>query len=163
MTGIKRMDHWTSGTVFECSESAGSPQYSPQQLTMMVLKLEGGPAASVTPGQKSCVRSSGIITLSVRRPSDGSGCSRGHNDQSHQGHQWRETTLTGKSWVYISTPPGDWTRVPHDRNQTGGPLDQWNCVWMQWDCRLSTTYCRKFKKICKTFLQESVFILKKIK
>jgi hypothetical protein len=29
MTGIKLVDHWTSGTVFECSEIAGSPQCSP--------------------------------------------------------------------------------------------------------------------------------------
>ncbi len=35
-------------------------------------------------------------------------------------------------------PPRDWTRVPHDGKQTGGTLGQWNCVWMQWDCRLST-------------------------
>ncbi len=51
-----------------------------------------------------------------------------------------ETTLTGESRFHISTPPppGDWTRGPHDGKQTGGPLDQWNCVWMQWDCRLST-------------------------
>ncbi len=27
MTGSKRVDHWTSGTVYECSEIAGSPQY----------------------------------------------------------------------------------------------------------------------------------------
>ncbi len=27
----------------------------PQQLTLSVVKLEGGPAASVKPGQKSCV------------------------------------------------------------------------------------------------------------
>jgi hypothetical protein len=26
MTGSKRVDHWTSGTVYECSEIAGSPQ-----------------------------------------------------------------------------------------------------------------------------------------
>ncbi len=45
----------------------------PQQPTMLVVKLEGGPAASVKPGQESCVRSSGIITLSARGPSDGSG------------------------------------------------------------------------------------------
>jgi hypothetical protein len=45
----------------------------PQQPTPSVVKLEGGPAASMKPGQKSCVRSSGIITLSVRQPSDGSG------------------------------------------------------------------------------------------
>ncbi len=45
----------------------------PQQLPMLVVKLEGGPAASVKPGQKICVRSSGIMTLSARQPSDGSG------------------------------------------------------------------------------------------
>jgi hypothetical protein len=45
----------------------------PQQPTMSLVKPEGGPAASVKPGQKSCVRSSEIITLSVRRPCDSSG------------------------------------------------------------------------------------------
>jgi hypothetical protein len=45
----------------------------PQQPTVLVVKLEGGPAASVKPGQKSCVRSSEIITLSEQRPSNGSG------------------------------------------------------------------------------------------
>jgi hypothetical protein len=76
MTGSKRVGHWTSGTVYECSEIASSPQGSPpppQQPTMSVVKPEGEPAASMKPGQKSCVRSSGIITLSVRRPSDGLG------------------------------------------------------------------------------------------
>jgi hypothetical protein len=73
MTGSKRVDQWTNGTVYECSEIAGSPQGSPQQLTMSVAKPEGGPAAIMKPGQKSCFRSSGIITLSVRWPSDGSG------------------------------------------------------------------------------------------
>ncbi len=47
----------------------------PQQSTLLVVKLEGGPAESVKPGQKSYVRSSGIITLSARGPSDGSGWS----------------------------------------------------------------------------------------
>jgi hypothetical protein len=27
MKGSKRVDHWTSGTVYECSEIVGSPQY----------------------------------------------------------------------------------------------------------------------------------------
>ncbi len=64
MTGSKWVDHWTSGNMYECSEIAGSPQVSsPQQPTMSVVKPEGGPAASMKPGQKSCVRSSGIITL----------------------------------------------------------------------------------------------------
>jgi hypothetical protein len=51
---------------------------------------------------------------------------RGHNDQSRRYHQCSETTPTGESRYYISKyPPGDWTRVPHDVKQTGGPLDQW--------------------------------------
>jgi hypothetical protein len=29
MMGSKRVDHWTSGTVYKCSEIAGSPQGSP--------------------------------------------------------------------------------------------------------------------------------------
>jgi hypothetical protein len=45
----------------------------PQQSTMLVVKPEGGTAASVKTGQKSCVRSSLIITMSARRSSDGSG------------------------------------------------------------------------------------------
>jgi hypothetical protein len=28
MTGSKQVDHWTSGTVYECSEIAGFPQYT---------------------------------------------------------------------------------------------------------------------------------------
>jgi hypothetical protein len=44
-----------------------------QRPTMLVVKPEGGPAASVKPEQKSCVRSSGIITLLAQHPSDGSG------------------------------------------------------------------------------------------
>ncbi len=65
MTGSEQVDHWTSGTVNECGEIAGSPQGSPQQPTMLVVKLKAGPAASMKQGQKSCVRSSGIITLSA--------------------------------------------------------------------------------------------------
>jgi hypothetical protein len=42
----------------------------PQQPTPSVVKQEGRPAASVKPGQESCVRSIGIITLSSRGPSD---------------------------------------------------------------------------------------------
>jgi hypothetical protein len=73
MTGGKCVDPWTSGTVYECSEIAGSPHGSPPAADYVVVKLEGGPAASVKAGQKSCVRSSGIITLGVRWPSDSSG------------------------------------------------------------------------------------------
>jgi hypothetical protein len=63
MTGSKQVAHWTSETWYECSEIAGSPQGSPQQLTLLVVKLEGGPVMSVKPRQKSCVRSSLLFTL----------------------------------------------------------------------------------------------------
>ncbi len=46
--------------------------------------------------------------------------------------------LTGESRFHISTPQGIWTWVPCDGKQMGSPLDQWDMVWMQWDCRLST-------------------------
>jgi hypothetical protein len=40
MTGSKGLTHWTSETVSECSEIAGSSQGSPsQQPTMSVVKL----------------------------------------------------------------------------------------------------------------------------
>ncbi len=49
-------------------ENGGSPQGSSQQPTAFVVKLEGGPAASVKPGQKSCVIKSikAAYTLSAR-------------------------------------------------------------------------------------------------
>jgi hypothetical protein len=65
MKESKWVDNWTSGTVWECIKIAGSPQGSSQPLTMSVVKPEGGPAMSVKPGKKSCVRTSGIITLSA--------------------------------------------------------------------------------------------------
>jgi hypothetical protein len=48
-----------------------------------------------------------------------------------------ETTLTGESRFHISIPlgiePGSSWREANE-----WPLDQWNCVGMQWDCRHST-------------------------
>jgi hypothetical protein len=73
MMGSKQVVHWTSETWYECSEIAGSPQGSPPAADYVVVKSEGRPAASVKPGQKSCVRSSGIITLLALWPSDCSG------------------------------------------------------------------------------------------
>jgi hypothetical protein len=102
--GSKQVVHGTSETWWVWSEIAGSPQGSPQQLTSLVVKPEGRPAASMKPGQESCVRSSGIITLSARGPSDGLG--RSHEDQSRWGHQFSETSLTGESWFHWSTPGG---------------------------------------------------------
>jgi hypothetical protein len=63
--GSKGLTHWTNEIVYKCSEIAGSPQGSPQEPTMSVVKQEEGPAASVKPMQKSCVRANGIITLLV--------------------------------------------------------------------------------------------------
>ncbi len=66
--GSKQVVHWTSETWWEWSEIAGSQQGSPQQPTLSVVKLEGGPPASVKLGQKSCVMKSikSAYTLSAR-------------------------------------------------------------------------------------------------
>ncbi len=67
VTGSKQVFHWTSETWWEWSEIAGSPQGSPPAADSV--GCEAG-RRSVKPGQKSCLRSSGIITLSARGPSD---------------------------------------------------------------------------------------------
>ncbi len=46
-TGSKRVDHWTCGTVYECKRLQGLNWAPPQQQTMLVVKPEEGPAASV--------------------------------------------------------------------------------------------------------------------
>jgi hypothetical protein len=78
----------------------------PQQLTLSVVKPEGRPAASVKPGQESCVRSSGTVTLSARGPRESCWGRSPVDDQSRQDHQCSETTLTGESRFHISTPQG---------------------------------------------------------
>jgi hypothetical protein len=52
---------------------------------MSVVKSEGGPAASMKPGQESSVRSSEIITLLAQWPSEGSGFS-----WTHPEHSWTD-------------------------------------------------------------------------
>jgi hypothetical protein len=47
---------------------------------------------------------------------------RGHNDQSHWGHQCSETTLTGESWFHMSTPLG----IEPESLVTGG---KWVVHW----------------------------------
>jgi hypothetical protein len=57
MMGSKRVDHWT-GQVELCVNAVrlqALHRAPPQLLTISVVKLEGGPAASVKPRQKSCV------------------------------------------------------------------------------------------------------------
>ncbi len=67
----------------------------PQQPTSSVVKPEGRPSVSVKPGQESCVRSSGIITLLARGPSDGS--ERGpHSDKATMINHVRITNVARK-------------------------------------------------------------------
>jgi hypothetical protein len=35
MIGSNQVDHWTSGTVFECNEVAGSPDYTEQNYKIL--------------------------------------------------------------------------------------------------------------------------------
>jgi phospholipase/lecithinase/hemolysin len=99
---------WTTGPVELCINAVrlhALHRAPPQQPTMSVVKREGG-----QPGQKSCVRLSGINTLfrhdglvTVR---DNACLRRGHNDQSRQGHQCSKTTLTGESRFTLVPPWG---------------------------------------------------------
>jgi hypothetical protein len=106
MTGSKAFTHWTSE--------------------------EGRPAARLKLGQKSCVRSCGIITLSAQWPSDSLGRSppqRGHNDLSYWGHQCSETKLTGDPQFHISTTLGIAPAGPSWREAKGWPTGLvWLCV-----------------------------------
>ncbi len=135
---------WPTGPMILCVNAVRLQALNrapPQQPTVSVVKPEGGPEANMKPGQKSCVRSSGIITLSAWRPSDSLGRSppqtRPQWSITLESPMWRDNS-NRRIPVSHKYPPGDWTPVLHDGRQRVDPLDQWDCVWMQWDCRLST-------------------------
>jgi hypothetical protein len=107
MTGSKQVSRWKSGTVWECSEIAGSPQGSPQLCWLWSRKKDlqqawnrDRRAAYDQVGLSHCWHNSPVM---VR---DKAYLRRGHNDQSHWGHQCSETTLTGESGFHISIPLG---------------------------------------------------------
>jgi hypothetical protein len=72
VTGNKQVVHWTSETWWEWIEIPGSPQGFPPAANSIGCEAGREPAASVKQGQKSCVRSSEIITLSAWGPSHSS-------------------------------------------------------------------------------------------
>jgi hypothetical protein len=96
----------------------------PQQPTPSVVKPEVRPAASVKPGQESCVRSRGTVTLSARGPSDSCWGRSPVDDQSRRGHQCSETTLTGESRFHISPPRGFEPVTLVAGSKQVSPLDQ---------------------------------------
>ncbi len=53
-------------------------------------------------------------------------------------HEWGWSRYNTNRRVPLSHmyPLRNWTRFPHDGKQMGGPLDQWNTVWVQWERRL---------------------------
>ncbi len=85
----------------------------PQQLTLSVVKPEGGPAASMKPEQKSCVRWSSWLTH-CRREAKWSTHWMATKPviESRRGHQCSETTLTGESRFHISSPLPPWGFEP---------------------------------------------------
>jgi hypothetical protein len=106
----------TSETVCECSEIAALHRAPPQQPTMSVVKPEGGPAASVKPGQESCVRSSGIITLSARRSSDSYGRSLPQTRP-----QWSITSGSPMKFRFHISIPWGLNPCPSWREEKGWP------------------------------------------
>ncbi len=136
MTGSKQVVHWTSETWYECSLSTGLPPSS--RLCQLWTRKEDlqrawnrdRRAVWDQVGLSHC-RHDGIVMVR-----DEAHLRRGHNDQSRWGHQYSETTLTGESRFHMSTPLG--IEPGSLMMGTGSPLDQWDMVWKQWDCRLST-------------------------
>jgi hypothetical protein len=109
MTGSKQLDHWTSGTVNECNEIAGSRGLPPQQQTMWLWSQkedlqrawnQDRRAVWYQVGLSHC-RQDGLVTVR-----DEAHLRQGHNDKSRQSHQCSKTTLTGESQFQISTPLG---------------------------------------------------------
>jgi hypothetical protein len=146
VTGSKRVGHWTSETWWARDEIAGFPQGSPPPAADSI-GCEAGKgnlqrawnrdrrAVWDQVGLSHCWHEGLVMVRDETR------LRWGHrNDQSRQGHQCSETTLTGESRFHKSTPLGFWTRVPCDGKQTGSPLDQWDMVRMMWDCRLYALY-----------------------
>ncbi len=141
VTGSKQVVHWTSETWWEWSMIAGSPQGSHPAADSLGCEARKGELQRVWNRDTKAVwdqvglshcRYEGLVMVQ-----DEARLRRGH-DQSRQGHQCSETTLTGESQFHISTPLGLWTWVPCGGKQMGSPLDQWDMVRMKWDCRLST-------------------------
>jgi hypothetical protein len=65
---ITEVNRWTTGPVelyMNVVRLQALYRAPPHQPSRSVVKPEGGPAVSVKPGQDSCVRSSGNITLSA--------------------------------------------------------------------------------------------------
>jgi hypothetical protein len=108
--GSKRVDHWTSGTVYYYGEIAGSlqgfppssrlcPLWSWKEDLQRALNRHRRPVWDQV-GLLHC-RHNGLGTVR-----DKAHLRQGHNEQSRGGHQCSETMLTGESPFHISTPLG---------------------------------------------------------
>ncbi len=152
MTGSKQVVHWTSETWWEWSEITGSPQSSPLAADSWLWSWKEDLQRAWNRDRKavwdqvglSHCQHEGLVTVR-----DEARLRWGNDDQSRQGHQCSETTLTGESQFHISTPLGIWTLFPCDGKQTGSPRDQWDMVRMKWDCRLFTCV---YKNINATYI-----------
>ncbi len=121
------LDQWDMVRMkWDCRLSPGLP---PQQPTPLVVKPEGGPAVSVKAGQKSCVRSSGIITLSALGPSDGSG----RSPPQMRPQKWSITLGSPKSHFILTMSSDQWVQwttllLPVTRDPGSKPLGglMWN-------------------------------------
>ncbi len=102
MMGSKWVDHWTSGPVELCMNAVRLQalwRVPPQQPTCQLWSQKEDLRRGWNRDRRA---SDNLVTVRDK------GClRRGHNDQSHQGHQCSETALTGGSRFYISTPLGN--------------------------------------------------------
>jgi hypothetical protein len=142
MAGSKR---WTTGSVelCECSEIAGSPQGSPPAADCVGCEAGRTTCSERETGREELCEFNGIITMSAERPSDGSGRSPPLTKPQRSimpGSPMQRVNANRRIPVSHKFPPRDWTRDPHDGKRRVDSLDQWDCVGMQWDCRICTGY-----------------------
>jgi hypothetical protein len=110
--GSKRMDHWTSGTVYKCSEIAGSTQGSPPPLSSRLCRCEAGGRTSSEHETGSeelceikwdyCIVGTTASWCFRTKPASDESTMTNH----FRGHQWTETMLTEESRFHTSTPLG---------------------------------------------------------
>ncbi len=110
MSGIKGLTHWTSETMYECSEITGSPQgFPPRSRLCQLWSWKEDLQRTWNRDRRAVWDQVGLshcLYIGLVTVWDKACFRRGHNDQSHWGHQCSETMLTGESRFHISIPLG---------------------------------------------------------
>jgi hypothetical protein len=98
MTGSNRVNHWSSGTVCECSEIVSSSQGSPPAADYVGCEAGRRTCSErETRTEELCEIKWDYHIVRLVTVRDEARLRQGHNDQSRWGHQCNKTTLTGET------------------------------------------------------------------